>query len=358
MSEIKTYDEILAQMEAEFERLSGLPAADCGDIALRMRVLAGELHTMHCRTAKLREAMFPDTARADDLEKHALQRGIYRKKASTARGVIVFSVDEPADFDIIIPARTVCTIAAEEKCQYITNRAEVLKAGQLSVSAGATASDSGKQGNCAAGKITVLITPPAGITSITNPEPFTGGGDAETDEELRARLIRSWSVAPNCVNCAQLEEIALSFEDIIKARAIPIRRGAGTADVMVRFKEGKYSSITLREIKSALRDKAELGMDFSVSNAGENHITVNAELEIREGEDFDLVCEESRKRLSQFIAAMPIGSPVRLCELGKCLLESPAVLNYSFISPAADIPPTATEEIKCDEIIFTRRGQV
>lgn len=58
---------------------------------------------------------------------------------------------------------------------------------------GAVALTPGVAGNVPAGTIVVQSEPSADVLTVTNENPFTGGRDAETTEELRARLLNSGS---------------------------------------------------------------------------------------------------------------------------------------------------------------------
>lgn len=57
----------------------------------------------------------------------------------------------------------------------------------------AVATEPGVIGNVPVGSITVQSEPSADVISVTNENAFTGGRDAETTEELRARLLGSGS---------------------------------------------------------------------------------------------------------------------------------------------------------------------
>lgn len=51
----------------------------------------------------------------------------------------------------------------------------------------------GSEGNAPPNTVTDIVTPLVGVNSVTNPEPISGGRDAETDDELKRRYELSLS---------------------------------------------------------------------------------------------------------------------------------------------------------------------
>ena len=339
MTQQITYDGLLSLMKEKYTEITGVKPEDSGDIEIRMKLLAGELFSLYSRIAGLESRIFPDTAVGIDLERHGAQRGIYRKTASTASGEIDFIIDEKAEFDIVIPEKTVCAIAAEDVCQYVTTKEAVLTAGETKVTVPAEATIEGRDGNCAAEKITVMITPPVGIDRVINPSPFTGGGNSESDEALRKRILESWSVIPNGSNPITYTEIALTFEDVLKAKTVPVNRGAGTVDVIVVAKDGKYNIDLERAIYVKLKSYCPAGID----------------LKVKDNLDEENTIEICRERIEDFFSDLQIGEEIRLCDLGKVLMEIDGIVNYRFLTPESDITPPADCEITLSDLTISGR---
>lgn len=355
MTEQITYDGLLSLMKEKYTEMTGVTPEDSGDTEIKMKLLAGELYSLFCRIKGLESRIFPDTAVGIDLDRHAAQRGIYRKTASTAAGEIEFIIDEAAEFDIVIPQNTVCAVAADDTCQYVTDSEAVLSAGSTSITVPAHATIEGRDGNCAAEKITVMITPPAGISRVINPNPFTGGGNSESDESLRKRVLESWSCIPNGNNAATYTEIALSFEDVLKAKTVPLNRGAGTVDVIVVTKDGKFNFALQYAISEKLRKYCPSGINLYVREAGVYEVSVS--LLVKVGENFaeEGVLEACGDRLRDYFADLGIGEEVKLCNLGMVLMGVEGVENYRFLTPEADLTPPADCEVSLKEITVSGR---
>lgn len=341
MTESITFESLLTLMKEKYREYSGAEAEDSGDIEIRMKILAGELFSLLCRINSIEKRVFPDTAIGKDLDNHAAQRGIKRKTASAAEGKLTFSVAVPSEFDIAIPAETVCAPNPESDCRYITAEEATLPAGKTETTVSAKAAHEGRDGNCAAGKITAIISSLSGIDSVTNTEPFTGGVNEETDDALRKRVLKSWSVIANGGNPESFEEIALSFEDVLKARAIPVREGAGTLCLSVVTKKGAYTPELEKAITDACKRVLTVGSTIQTEKAAENNVKTDLLVKIKEGFSEDEVLPKCQTALLDYFSALLIGEEIRICDMGKILMEIPGIENYRFAAPSKDIVPAA-----------------
>ena len=176
----ETYESILSRMQDRFQELAGFPADDASDIGIRLKVLAGELFSACTNLDWLKRQVFPQTAQGIQLDYHAQQRGIQRKSAVRSQGTLEFSREAALLYDVTIPEGTVCAVSQEEGLRFVTTRKGILKAGDFSVSVPAASEEGGAQANAAAETIKVLVTPPPGVTAVTNRDAFTGGAEKAT----------------------------------------------------------------------------------------------------------------------------------------------------------------------------------
>jgi len=130
--------------------------------------------------------MFPAWAYAEWLDRHAQARGLTRRPPNPASGMLLVAgtpgTSIPAGFRFAVPG-----IGDTPAIQYQTSERQVIGTGGT-VLFQAVAVEGGAFGNVAAGTITIMLSPINGITGVTNPEPFTGGTDTETDDALRQRI--------------------------------------------------------------------------------------------------------------------------------------------------------------------------
>ena len=81
----------------------------------------------------LERQAFPQTATGKQLDLHGAQRGVLRKQAEKAAGVVSFSRYLPLSFDLVVPKGTVCATSGEPVVEYATTEEAVLQAGELTV---------------------------------------------------------------------------------------------------------------------------------------------------------------------------------------------------------------------------------
>lgn len=344
---MECYEDILSRMREKYREESGLEPEDVSDTGLRLRVLAGELFRMQAEIGWLKRQAFPQTACGEQLDLHGIQRGVLRREASRAEGVITFARYLPLSFDLVIPKGTVCAASGEDAVEYETVRDAVLTAGELSADAPARALLGGPGGNAAAGYVNTLVTPPNGIQYAVNRTPFTGGADREGDEEYRARVLLAYSRTANSGNAAYYEEEALREEGVASAQAVPRENGAGTVSVYVRGKDGPPSEALMKKLEDRLNGLREVGVTVSVKAAVEKAVNVTARVRLKPGTDFQRAKADTEEALRLWFLDRRVGDPVYLSELSRVILNAAPVEKLEFpitmrdIAPAAGTVPTA-----------------
>jgi hypothetical protein len=85
----------------------------------------------------------------------------------------------------------------------------------------------GVAGNVAAGSITTLVDRPLGVSGVNNPQPATGGQDAQSIGDIRANAPLSVLTLGRAVSIADYQNYAATFAGIAKAYAMWIPSGPG-----------------------------------------------------------------------------------------------------------------------------------
>lgn len=137
------------------------------------------------------QAAFLSTATTDDLDNVTALVGVERRTDIVASGEVDFSRSSPAPADIFIPEGTLVSTGDVPSVTVETTEARTLRSGTLSVSAPVRALVQGAAGVAAAASLTVIHRPMLGIERVTNSQPLTFGGGAETDAALRRRAARA-----------------------------------------------------------------------------------------------------------------------------------------------------------------------
>ncbi|MBC8570527.1 baseplate J/gp47 family protein [Zongyangia hominis] len=339
-----SYEEILDQMTAEYESLSGYAPQEAGDIAIRLRLLAGELAALHEKVEFAGKMLFADTAAGEYLDRHAQTRGLVRKGAVPAAGSLRFGRDTAAAYDIPIPAGALCCTDGDDPVRFETVEDGVLSAGETSVDIPAAATQGGHAGNVAAGAVSVMVTPPQGVARVSNPAPFSGGSDEEDDETLRKRLLAAFASISNGTNAVFYYNLAISFDFVRSAHVIPRRRGRGTVDVVVDVDAASVSRMS--EIEREMAARREIGVDVKVSRAREKSVSVAVTLTPAEGFVPEEVKASALAALTSLGEQLAVGQPLKLVDLYTSIINIQGVDNFRVTAPTADVAAGEDEVIR------------
>jgi uncharacterized phage protein gp47/JayE len=140
---------------------------------------------------KLEQGFYIRTAKGSELDDKAADFKVTREPAKAAIVSLRFS----GTLGSPIPALSLASAPANDlrdRVQFKTASSGVYTVGASGyVDVPATCLTPGEIGNLAAGSIVQLDNPITGITAVTNPAASTMGLPQETDDQLRARLLRT-----------------------------------------------------------------------------------------------------------------------------------------------------------------------
>ena len=332
---MRTIEKIYKEMLEDFGRRCGAQPEESCDLIVRLYAAAAQVQALEGETEWLLAQCFPQTAQGTYLDCHADTRGLRRLMGMNALGDLRFSVGTPASTDLPIPAGTVCM--TEEGVCYETVEEAVLPAGALWVDVAAEAVENGTDGNAAAGTITVMTACPVGVTGCTNPEPFSGGSDDESDEQLRARVLESYRRLPNGANAAWYEQTAMSHEGVAEAQAVGRARGIGTVDVYIATEQGEPESALLEEVRADLQQRREIAVDVQVKAPVEQAVNVSGSVAAADGYTFEEVRLRIEQMLATFFNGHLLGKGIRMAELSSMIFRTEGVENVRLTAPAADV---------------------
>lgn len=317
-------------MKNKYMQESGSSFDEASDIAIKLKVLAGEIYNAQVNIEWLKNQMFADTASGEYLDYIALQRGLERKTAVKSHGVLSFGIPNPVDRNTVIPKGCVVATGDSEPVRFCTVEDGVITAGNIFVDVKAEAEKAGRAGNVKKESVTVGVSVPSEIVVIKNAMPFSGGKQAETDIELRERIRKSFTNKPNGTNKAYYEMLALSVEGITKASAVPKVRGAGTVNIYVGSNAGDADRSAISRLQAIVDRERELNVDVQVFNADAVNYDLTVRVTPKSGYSNDEVREECIYAFEQFINLLPIGGKLYLSALGKVLLETGCIENYEY----------------------------
>lgn len=154
--------------------------------------IAIQIQKLEQRIEAAANAQMVQTATGKDLDELVKDRGLTRLEGARAIGQVSFVRTTPASADITIPSGT--EVAAQDTdgagpVYFSTVQAATLLTGNTSVDAIVEAVMIGTRGNVRAAAVSTITGGLAGVDYVTNPLPFVGGTDTESDADLRQRYI-------------------------------------------------------------------------------------------------------------------------------------------------------------------------
>lgn len=334
---METYDEIYGRMKNAYEHETGDSFNEVSDIAIRLKVLAGEIFKLQTNLEWWKRQMFAVSASGECLDKLASQRGIERKKAMKSTGEITFNISQPCSHDIIIPKGCVVATADLVLIRFVTTEDEEISAGNTLVSVYAEAEQAGSNGNIGLGCAVVPVSVPTEIETVTNREKFTGGCDAETDDELRKRIRDTYINTSNGTNAAYYEQLALTVDGVAKASAVGKVRGVGTVNVYVTGADASLGTNVVAKVQSLLEKQRELNVDVIVSNAQRTACNMSVVAYAEDGYSSNEVKELLKNAFAEYVNSIPIGGTFRLSELGARLIDTGCITNYNWNTDMQDV---------------------
>lgn len=330
---MKTIDEIFGEMLSCLEEQTGLEPEPGCDLSVRMYAVAAQVYALYIQAQWVTRQAFPQTAESDYLDLHGQLRGLTRKQATQALGSIRFTA-QSSDTARTIPQGTVCLTA--DMVRFETTEDGIIAPGETEVDVPAQALLPGAAGNVSARAITAMAVAPVGVSACTNPLPFTGGSDAESDEAFRTRILDTYQRLPNGANIAFYEQGALSFDQVAAVSVLPRSRGIGTVDVVVATLSGQPDEELLGQLQEYFQSRREIAVDVKVLAPEALTVNVSIQVKAKEGADQEAVEQAVEEEVRRWFSGERLGRNVLLAQLGSVIYSCENVENYAILSPAAD----------------------
>lgn len=333
----ETYSEILERMRNEYYQRTGMLPDENSDIEIKMKILAGEIHALGVNVDWLKRQLDYKTSDGEYLDYHGSKLGLTRRSPAKAAGVVRFYSVGNAFSDYTIYAGTLVSTAGKNPVRFATTETVVLAQGQPYVDAGVTALEGGSSGNINAGEVSVMVSLLQLVESVTNLQAFTGGTDAETDEDFRSRIEAAQSFPATGTNAAYYQQLALSVLGVGAAYVAPLKRGKGTVDIYVLPNGAVQESELLENVKELFLEERELGVDVTVYKAVTASGSVSVTVYPKDGYSFETVKSNCSQGIMRKVANLKIGEDLKLSDIGEAIYHADGVYDYKFDSSASNI---------------------
>lgn len=234
-----------------FRRESRSPLSDInvGSVTRTLSEAIGrEIATVYQQINLAYLSGFIDTAEGRSLDLVVSILGIVRKTSEFATGLVTFFRDSAVKGVVAIPQGLPLSTTKGEVF-FETTQPRILQEGQGRIDAPirAAAAFKGELGIVAAGAITEMVQPLAGISRITNLDPTIRAAEDETDEELRLRargVLRSLGKATLAALDRVIREGRGTPVEFWDPNSPPERRtDPGTVAILVQAEPERFPSL-------------------------------------------------------------------------------------------------------------------
>ena len=218
-----------------------------------------------------------DTAEGDKLDRRALDYNETRNPATAAIGTLVFTGEAgttlPIGIEVMYGTLVFETTAA----------ARIGAGGTCEV--GAKCQTGGTAGNVAADTVTALRAAIDGVKSVTNPAPFGGGTEAESDDSFRNRIFDKIRRPITSGNRNHFIYWAKQVSGVGGAKCLGAEVcGPGKVRVVILSdKYGAPDEVILGNVKAHIEEERQVGADVTVAAATPKPASVVVTVKVASG---------------------------------------------------------------------------
>ncbi|CAL78120.1 hypothetical protein BRADO4376 [Bradyrhizobium sp. ORS 278] len=191
----------------------------------------------------------------------------------------------------------------------------------------------GKGGNLDAGKLSLLLTRPAGVRNVVNPLPASGGADPETADSIRRNAPLTIMTMDRIVSLQDYEDFARAFAGIEKAMAVPWASTGQAPGVFITVAGPDGASVDpgspiMVNLLAAIRSGSAPHVPLEVRSYRRAYFEVTATIMVQADHETDPVVAavEAALRVSFSFDARAFGQPVMLSEVMAVMQAVPGVI--------------------------------
>lgn len=299
------------------------------------KAVAGLAHGLHGHLFWVSRQLFPDLAESIYLRRWASIWGVDPKEAAKAVGTINVVVATS------MPAGTLW--ARIDGVQFET---DTLVGALGATTVDVTAVVSGDDGNTAAATYLTIVTPIAGVDPIATVDGngLADGLDAESDEDLRTRLLRRIRTPPSGGGPGDYEDWALEVEGVTRAWENGNELGPGT--VALRFAvDGESSPIPVPAKVTEVQDYVEARAPITAA------LTTSAPVDNPLDPTISITPDTAavRTAVEAEIEALLIrvadtnGTTILWSQINEAISLAEGEVDHTLTVPAADVTPAVGE---------------
>lgn len=206
----KTYSDIIVDLETRVKELYGdnVNLSERSPLGLFLKVIAWVTSILWQLAEKIYYSAYVDDSEGVQLDKVARNIGVIRRGSRQAIGALLVTGNEGT-----VISKDNLIIGTKDNITFTpSDTVTIGPSGNIEIPI--IAVTAGASGNVPANTITEIITPLAGLQSVTNQDPTKEGRNSETDKEFRERYYSSIARA----GASTIDSITASLLDVEDVR--------------------------------------------------------------------------------------------------------------------------------------------
>jgi len=358
-----TFDDFFNAAVAEAQSRRPELTFDEGDISEFYAVATAAMadHVTGWAASRIK-ATFLDGAQDDDLTTLADDHwNIQRLSDVAATGVLTFTRPTFGAGAGVIPAGTAVSTSPDPsgtRAQFTTDFDLNFGATDLTLTATATAVNTGPGGNVDVGKINKIIPSLFDSTfTVTNAARFAGGADEEDDDSLRER-VRLFPTTIRRGTLAALEYGARTVAGVANATAVEeldpnTGKQIGVVDVYITDGSGGSSGPLVSAVQAEIENWRAAGVLVQVTGGSLVTQNVTVSIVVRPGVDATasgLIAQIQAAVIAR-IAQLKIGDTLQRDFIRQAVLNvSPNIVGVTVSVPVGDVAPSPNQIIRAGTV--------
>lgn len=281
--------------------------------------------------------IFPEWSYGQFLDAHAKSCNMNRRSATAATGTLTVT----GAAGTIIPAGSMFSTVAvndEPSVDYrVVKTTSIPDGGDVTVDIQCT--QTGIVGNTAANTIILVSSRITGITSVTNPNPVTGGTEQEDDESLRQRIMEyDQSQGESFTgSVADYKRWATSVDGVGGATVIPAQDDTGLVTIILTDANGEPATDQLCEAvynyimtpEDPEERRAPVNAILNVEPTATMAISIKATVELTEGATLEGVKTAYMARLASYLPVALDDGEIKYTRLAAALAATAGANDFS-----------------------------
>lgn len=208
--------------------------------------------------------------------------------------------------------------------------------------------------NAVAGAITVLTSVPDGITSVTNPAPFTSGTDLEDIDTYRTRLL-NWVRSPQTGSVQDLENWALTVPGVTSVIVYPNDNlGTPTNGHVTARIAGPAGTVpgadVIANVLNLLESKTLANITVHVATFTPQPQNIGVTITPMAGFTTLALTPSIQAAISNYIESIPVGATLYVSGIVDAVFGLSGVQDVVVTTPGSNVTASSTNKITAGTI--------